>query len=169
MKGSCMHESLYDSLNRLNMSRQQKTFFRHCSGLRRIVGLRERRTGFDFHEKTDYLKMQEPAVLLNVRIQNTGDFEGEDVILAYVDKAPEQKKNSPDIPEEYRNELDPKNRPVKSLCAFTRVALEAGEEKTVTLPVSAYSLTTVLENGRRVFLPGKYVFTVGDEKLRLRL
>ena len=132
-------------------------------------GLSGKVTGFDFDKNTDYLKMQDAAVLLEVRVKNTGKCAGEDVVLAYVDKVPEQKKNSPDIPEEYRNVLDPDNQPVKSLCAFTRVALEAGEENTVTLPVSAHSLTTVLENGQRVFLPGEYVFMVGNERLLLRL
>lgn len=132
-------------------------------------GLSGKITGFDFDKNTDYLKMQDAAVLLEVSVKNTGKCAGEDVVLAYVDKVPEQKKNSPDIPEEYRNVLDPDNQPVKSLCAFTRVALEADEEKTVTLPVSAYSLTTVLENGQRVFLPGEYVFMVGNERILLRL
>ena len=55
-------------------------------------------------------------------------------------------------------------QPIKSLCAFKRVATNKGEKKIVTLMISAYSLTTVLEDGSRVFLKGDYRFMVGDKE-----
>lgn len=116
----------------------------------------------------DYFAMQRPAVTLTVTVKNVGDLDAEEVILAYVDKCPAEKKENDLSDATITAALDPANQPVKSLCAFRRVALKRGEEKTVTLPVSVWSLTTVLETGKRIFLPGEYIFTAGDQNVNLK-
>ncbi|MBR4169435.1 MAG: glycoside hydrolase family 3 C-terminal domain-containing protein [Lachnospiraceae bacterium] len=117
----------------------------------------------------DYLRDQKCAVEIKVDVTNAGERDGEDVVLVYVDKCPAEKiTNGRGKPDEI-GALDAANQPVKSLCGFKRIAVKAGATETVTIPVSAWSLTTVLENGDRTFLPGKYVFTVGEQSIELIL
>ncbi len=117
----------------------------------------------------DYLRDRKSAVELTVDVRNAGDFDGEDVVLVYVDKCPAEKITNGRCKPDEVGALIAENQPVKSLCAFRRVALKAGALETVTIPVSAWSLTTVLENGTRTFLPGKYVFTVGEQSMTMNL
>jgi beta-glucosidase len=108
-------------------------------------------------DDSDYMALQKTAVTLDVTVKNSGDYDGEEVVLAYVDKCPSEKG------------IDADNQPIKSLCAFKRVSLKKGESKKVSLEITGHSLTTVLDDGTRKFLPGKYIFTVGDKKLELEV
>ncbi len=108
-------------------------------------------------DTADYMTLQNPVVTLDVTVKNDGDYDGEEVILAYVDKCPADKG------------IDADNQPIKSLCAFKRIALKKGESKKVSLDITGYSLTTVLDDGTRTFLPGKYIFTVADKKVELEI
>ncbi len=103
------------------------------------------------------MTLQKLVVTLEVNVKNSGEYDGEEVILAYVDKCPAEKG------------IDADNQPIKSLCAFKRIALKKGESKKVSLDITGYSLTTVLDDGTRTFLPGKYIFTVADKKLELEV
>lgn len=116
--------------------------------------------GLAVSEVAAYEDLIKTKVNLEVEVTNTGDYDGDDSILAFVDKCPGEKKC---------DGLDPENQPVKSLCAFKRVSLKKGETRKVTLPVSALSLTTVLEDGSRVLLPGRYVFAVEDKKVEVTI
>ncbi|MCR5116779.1 MAG: glycoside hydrolase family 3 C-terminal domain-containing protein [Lachnospiraceae bacterium] len=109
----------------------------------------------------DYDALQKTSVNVKVDITNTGDFDADEVILAYVDKCPAEKLSN-GLNDVTKDKLDPDDQPIKSLCAFKRVSLNKGETKSVTLPVSAHSLTTVLEDGTRAFLKGEYKFSVGS-------
>lgn len=108
---------------------------------------------------TDYYELQKVVCNLSVEVSNTGKADGEEVVLAYVDKCPKEKISNGQN-KEFASKLDPENQPIKSLCGFKRIALKAGETKIVELPVTAYSLSTVLEDGERVLLKGQYTFKV---------
>jgi len=110
--------------------------------------------------ENDYIKLQETACEISVSITNKGSKAGEEVVLLYVDKKADD-KISVSQNEAYASVIDPSNQPIKSLCAFKRVSLKAGETKTVILNVSGHSLTTVLEDGKRVMLKGEYSFECG--------
>ena len=118
------------------------------------------KTGYIPSYEEDYLKLMEPVVKVSVEVGNSGNFDGEEVVLCYVDKLPGQKKDE---------NLDPDNQPIKSLCGFKRISLSKGESKKVEFEISGHSLTTVLEDGRRVFLPGDYEFTIADKKVSVSL
>ena len=118
-------------------------------------------------QAVDYERFQTPYVELTVEVTNTGARDGEEAILAFVDKCPEEKNTNGRCDAEKLLNLDATNQPVKSLCAFGRVFLKAGETKSVSLNVSAWSLTTVLEDGERVFLPGEFAFMVHDQTVTL--
>ena len=119
-------------------------------------------------DHADYEALQETAVELRVLVKNAGDFDGEDAVLAYVDKCPQEKIENGRCKEAVAA-IDPANQPAKSLCAFSRVSVRSGDVVEAVLRVSFHSLTTVLEDGRRVFLPGQYVFTVGAESITLQI
>ncbi|MCR5268914.1 MAG: glycoside hydrolase family 3 C-terminal domain-containing protein [Lachnospiraceae bacterium] len=119
--------------------------------------------------KADYLAFQAPAVELRVEVKNAGDFDGEDAVLVFVNKCPEEKCKNGLCDSTAIAALDPENQPAWSLCAFKRAALKAGSTETVNIPVSAWSLTTVLENGERAFLPGRYIFKVGNQSVEIVL
>ena len=123
--------------------------------------------GFDFKRDVDYEAYRKPAVRMEVTVTNSGDMDGEDTILVYVDKCPQEKKTNDPLGDGSILKLDPENQPVKSLCAFKKVFVKKNESVKVALDVDAYELTTVLEDGTRVFLPGRYVFEIGDKKTEL--
>ncbi|MCR4851792.1 MAG: glycoside hydrolase family 3 C-terminal domain-containing protein [Lachnospiraceae bacterium] len=122
-------------------------------------------TGYIPSDEDDYFKLQEDAAVLRVTVKNTGDRNGAYSILAFVDKHPSEKISNGLSTGDIVGALDPDDQPIKSLCAFKHIYLKKGESTTVSLPVSGYSLTTVLEDGRRVFLPGRYTFAIEDKKI----
>lgn len=111
-------------------------------------------------ENDSYLKLQKPIASIEFDIENTGKKDGKEAALVFVDKKPFEKKT---------DGLDPDNQPIKSLCGFKKSFIESGRKIHVCIPVSAYSLTTVLEDGRRVLLHGDYEFTVNDLKTKITL
>ncbi len=66
-----------------------------------------------------------------VRVENTGDFDIEEVVQFYI------KDTSPDAV------------PNHSLCGFSRVSLKKGEKKTVSVKIEDRSFTAVHEDGTR--------------------
>ena len=60
--------------------------------------------------------------------------------------------------------IDVDNQPKYSLCGFKRVIINAGESKNVELKLNKKAFTTVLENGERVLLKGKYKLYVGTSQ-----
>ncbi|MCQ2519530.1 MAG: glycoside hydrolase family 3 C-terminal domain-containing protein [Lachnospiraceae bacterium] len=125
-------------------------------------------TGFIPEAESEFFELQKSALEIEVDITNTGDMDGDEVVLAYVDKKPADKKANASNAA-YADLLDPSNQPIKSLCGFKRVSLKKGETKKIVLPVSAYSLTTVLEDGKRVFLKGEYTIKVGKQDVTVTL
>ncbi|MCR4789158.1 MAG: glycoside hydrolase family 3 C-terminal domain-containing protein [Lachnospiraceae bacterium] len=131
--------------------------------------LRADKTGYVPSDNDDYFKLQEDAVRLTVTVKNTGDRNGAHSILAFVDKEPSEKIRNGMMPKDISDAFDPDNQPIKSLCAFKHIYLKKGESVEIALPVSGYSLTTVLEDGRRIFIPGNYSFSVGEKTVEITL
>ncbi len=87
---------------------------------------------------------QEAACGITAVIKNEGAAATEDVLQIYVKK-----------------EASAFDTPHPSLCAFTRTALKAGEEKEVFLEIPRSALTVVNEDGERIPGGGQYRFFVG--------
>ncbi len=108
--------------------------------------------------ESDYETLKTGVYEVQVRVSNTGSYDGDALVRVYVEKKPHEKialsENAA-----YAPALDPDDQPIKSLCGFCRAFVKKGEAVTVKIPVNAYSLTTVLEDGRRVLLHGTYDLT----------
>jgi beta-glucosidase len=83
-------------------------------------------------------------VNVTVAVENTGDRPGEEVVQAYIKRT----SRSP-------------GSPIRSLAGFERVALNAGEKKTVELKLSPRQLATVEAGGKRIVLPGAVEISIG--------
>jgi beta-glucosidase len=81
-----------------------------------------------------------------VQVENTGKMAGEEVVELYV--------KSPGAPP----------APRRSLAAFTRVDLAAGEKRSLRFSLPARQLSTVRADGRRVVEPGAYEISVGGKQ-----
>jgi len=81
---------------------------------------------------------------VSVQVTNTGKMNGEEVAELYVSN---QNKNI--------------HAPIKSLKGFQRIALKAGETKTVTFSLTADNLSIVNEDGKLYLPKGKLVISVG--------
>ncbi|MGI6231756.1 MAG: xylan 1,4-beta-xylosidase [Prevotella sp.] len=92
----------------------------------------------------EYGKPQYQNGNVKVRLRNTGKRAGTEVV------------------EVYFRRMDDKEGPIKSLCAFQRVPLDAGQATTVTIPLPKESLQTwdTSSNTMR-FVPGNYQIMVG--------
>ncbi len=117
-------------------------------------------------EKADYINDQYDVVNIKVKVKNNGIYDADHVILAYVDKKPSEKKEN-GLNNSLVKELDPDNQPIKSLCAFKRVSVGAAKEVSVSIPIKAFSFSTVLEDGSRVYLKGKYDIIIDDRKFEI--
>lgn len=96
----------------------------------------------DVKLNTEYKAGQDVAFTVNV--QNTGSVAGDEVVQVYV--ADKNKKVA---------------GPIRSLHAFKRIHLNAGESKTVELVIKADAFTIVNDNGERLTAPGNYEISVG--------
>lgn len=83
-------------------------------------------------------------IKISVDVKNTGTIAGDEVVQVYVSG-----KNLPG------------KNPIRSLVAFKRVRINAGETKTVDLTIKADAFTVVNENGERKKTPGNYEVSVG--------
>jgi len=81
---------------------------------------------------------------LSVDIKNTGAMAGDEVAQVYISKANGGAKG-----------------PIRSLKAFKRLHLNAGETKAVTFTLPPSSFAIVNDEGERLVSPGKYEISVG--------
>ena len=97
-------------------------------------------------ENAEIIKHQTDTreIELQVRVSNHGDVAADDVIQVYV-----------------KDLESPHAVPNHSLCAFTRVALGAGESKSILLTVSANAFQSVDDEGRYVQDSTRYMLYVG--------
>ena len=86
------------------------------------------------------------SVNVSVEVENTGKLAGEEVVELYV-------KTPGGAP-----------APLRSLEAFTRVSLAAGEKKIVRFTLPARQLSGVRADGRRSVGPGSYEVSVGGKQ-----
>jgi beta-glucosidase len=91
------------------------------------------------------------SVQVAVDVRNAGQREGEETIQVYV-----------------RDKVATVARSVKSLKAFTRVRLAAGESRTVTFTLEAASLAMWDGSMRRVVEPGEFEVMAGPDSARLK-
>jgi beta-glucosidase len=84
------------------------------------------------------------GVDISVVVQNTGLRDGEEVVQVYVT----DEKASVSVP-------------LRSLVAFQRVALKAGEKQTIRFALPGRAFSVVNEEGQRIVEPGKYTLAVG--------
>ena len=91
------------------------------------------------------------AARLLVAVRNTGDRDGDEVVQVYV-----------------RDLVASVTRPVKSLCAFERVALRAGESRELALDIAPGALALWNPAMQRVVEPGEFELLVGPDSQRLQ-
>jgi len=84
---------------------------------------------------------------LEVKIKNTGNFDGEEVVQIYVK---DLQSNHP--------------LPIHSLCGFKRIFLAKGEEKTVSFKIPSKCFEVVDENGNRFVEPGEFKIYAGPSQ-----
>jgi beta-glucosidase len=82
--------------------------------------------------------------MVTVRVTNTGKMTGEEVVQLYVS-----------------NENKTIHSPLKALKGFQRIALKAGESKTVNFNLTAQELSLVNEDGKLYQPKGKMIISVG--------
>jgi len=86
-------------------------------------------------------------IRVSVEVQNTGARAGSEVVQVYV-KTPDTSPSAP----------------VRALAAFRRVALAAGERKTVEFSLAPRRFSHVRADGRRVEEPGAFEISVGGKQ-----
>jgi len=84
---------------------------------------------------------------LEVKIKNTGNFDGEEVVQIYVK---DLQSNHP--------------LPTHSLCGFKRIFLAKGEEKIVSFKIPSKCFEVVDENGNRFVEPGEFKIYAGPSQ-----
>ena len=84
------------------------------------------------------------ALSVSATVENRADRSGTGVVQAYL-----------------RDEYAARAKPVRELCAFERVTLDAGASKTVEFTVTPASMATVEPDGSRVVEPGTFTLSVG--------
>jgi beta-glucosidase len=81
---------------------------------------------------------------VSVDVQNTGKEEGDEVIQVYIS---------------HKNASVPV--PIRSLVAFRRVHLDAGEKMTLEFKISSSQLSVITDKGKRQVEPGSFEITAG--------
>jgi len=96
-----------------------------------------------------------------VTVTNDGNFDGAEVAEFYIKNHIEE------------NAADPRNAKVRgmigeqphySLCGMQRVFLKAGESRMLRFEIQPQSFESVLDDGTRVTMPGRYSFYVGGSQ-----
>ncbi|MEP3836186.1 MAG: glycoside hydrolase family 3 N-terminal domain-containing protein [Algibacter sp.] len=111
-------------------------------------------TSFDYSNITFSKNNIAPneAIEVNCNITNSGTLVGEEVVQLYI-----------------RDELSSVAQPIKSLKGFQRIALKAGESKTVTFTLDADALSMLDIDLKRVVEPGDFRIMIGASSKDIRL
>ncbi len=87
------------------------------------------------------------SLRLTVQVKNTGPVEGDEVTQVYI------------------SALDARVPvPIRSLCAFRRIHLQPGEERTLHFSVAPDAFTIIDDKMQRVHLPGQYAIAAGGDQ-----
>ncbi|WP_400077508.1 glycoside hydrolase family 3 C-terminal domain-containing protein [Winogradskyella sp. R77965] len=81
---------------------------------------------------------------LKVEVENTGAYDGEEVVQIYINNANADEFN-----------------PHKTLAGFQRTSFKSGEKKLLTFKIDRDQLSVVNGDGKKVVLPGEYQISVG--------
>jgi beta-glucosidase len=88
---------------------------------------------------------QNQAVTVTVEVTNSGEIDGEEIVQLYI-----------------RDKVSSATRPVKELKGYQRVALKAGETKTVSFTIDAESLAFYDINMAYCVEPGEFMIMTGS-------
>ena len=97
----------------------------------------------------NYLEMPEVIesgddFTLEVEVENTGAYDGEEVVQVYIHNANADEFN-----------------PHKTLAGFQRTSFISGEKKLLAFKIDKDQLSVVNQDGKKVILPGEYQISVG--------
>ena len=84
------------------------------------------------------------SVKVSLNVTNTGKLDGDEVLQLYLS-----------------NRNAPVTVPIRSLAAFKRIHLQAGQTKTAELVIAPNAFSIIDNNNKRVIAPGKFEITVG--------
>jgi beta-glucosidase len=99
-------------------------------------------------DKTELIGSGSETLNVSVEVSNTGSYDGSEVVQLYI-----------------RDLVGSVTRPVKELKAFEKVALKAGEKKTVTFTLSTKDLSFYKSDLSFGYEPGKFhVFVGGNSR-----
>ena len=101
--------------------------------------------GFEVSRDVVSVAEAEAGIDATVRVTNTGDRAGDDVVMLFV-----------------TDEVASVTQPVRRLRGFTRVTLEPGESVTVAFRIEADDLRFWADGQHRVLEPGDFTLTVSD-------
>jgi beta-D-xylosidase 4 len=96
------------------------------------------------------IKNQTIISLVRVNVTNTGDMDGDDVVLAYVT-----------LPSMSDGEIVP----FKQLFGFKRVHLAINETKDIFFPFTIQTATSIARDGTKWLHPGLYHITIGRQRM----
>ena len=88
---------------------------------------------------------------VKVTVTNTGSREGDEIVQLYI-----------------RDEVSSVTRPIKELRDFRRVALKAGEARTVEFTITPDKLSMYNREMKRVVEPGRFQIMVGKSSVDLK-
>ena len=87
------------------------------------------------------------SVKVSVNVTNAGKLDGDEVVQVYL-----------------TNRNTAVTAPIRSLEAFNRIHLEAGQTKAVTLVIPPNAFSIIDDNNKRTILPGKFDIAVGGSQ-----
>ncbi len=105
-------------------------------------------TAFDYSNLS--IEKNEVGATVSVQLKNTGAMDGEEVVQLYI-----------------RDKFASVTRPVKELKGFQKIALKAGESKTVTFNLTDKELGFYNNQGEFVVEPGAFDIMVGGSSMDL--
>ena len=109
------------------------------------------------------LKEDGDKLLCRIDVTNVGDVDGEEITEVYVaadiNEKAENDKNS-----EYLRRMALDNQPKYCLVGFERNQLKKGETKRVSIVIDKEEMRTVLSDGTKVLLQGRYTIYAGGSQ-----
>lgn len=103
-------------------------------------------TGYKYSDLTIKIKPGN-ELIVDIKVTNTGDCMGDEVAQAYL------------------TDLDPQqNTPVRKLVGVQKVTVDPAETKDIRFVITPNLLSSVDNDGRLVFKPGRYKITVGGSQ-----
>ncbi len=104
-----------------------------------------------------------PLLRGSIRVTNLSSRDGAAVIQVYVDSQPLEKASNGKN-QAYMDRFDSANQPHHSLRWFARVQIAAGQTVPVPFELPREAFETVLEDGSRVLLAGRYTVCAGGSQ-----